>query len=219
MTEAERYEKSLYRPSKKQQKRNPQEQWMDLIERSVENSPADLKSYMAHLASLGNVPRKEKQFRNFTANSLNLRGKQSDTVNQIWKFLTQTRERERLESQPAEDNNSRPQEEEEEEGVKPQHQEQHQSHLARPNNQEKDGVTAPNNSEKEAISPQKVRKTMRKILKQEKIIKVRLLRAKVRKALGLDKSLNKKLKKLLKTELEADESKIKLDGKLVKLLN
>lgn len=62
MTEAERYEKSVYRPSKKQ-KRNPQEEWMNLIQRGASEAPVKLRSSIGRLTDLGNVPRKEKQFR------------------------------------------------------------------------------------------------------------------------------------------------------------
>ena len=71
------------------------------------------------------------------------------------------------------------------------------------------------------IPPSKVvRKAVRKILKKEekKCIKIKLLRSKLRDALGLDKSLQKELKKMLQKELKAQDTKIKVDGKMVQLL-
>ena len=44
------------------------------------------------MSTLDNVPRKEKPFYNFTANSLNLKNKHgSEIVSQIWKFLSDRR--------------------------------------------------------------------------------------------------------------------------------
>ncbi|KAI2499716.1 hypothetical protein MHU86_14797 [Fragilaria crotonensis] len=65
-----------------------------------------------------------------------------------------------------------------------------------------------------------VRKAVMKILKKEekKCIKIKVLRSKLRDVLGIDKSLQKELKKLLQKELKAQDTKIKVDGKMVQLL-
>ena len=65
---------------KKAKKQSPQEAWMALIQRASQSASPDLKHYMNQISMLDNVPRKEKQFRNFTSNSLNLRGRQATTV-------------------------------------------------------------------------------------------------------------------------------------------
>lgn len=98
MTEAERYEKRTPAAKKNGGKRTPQEQWRDLVEVCQEKAPAHLQHYLHTMAQLDNVPRKEKQFRNFTANSLNLRGKGQHgekIVTDIWNLLKTEREKQR----------------------------------------------------------------------------------------------------------------------------
>lgn len=99
VTEAERYEKRT--PAKNNGKISPQQQWMDLIQNSVSGAPDSIRSYMTSMARLDNVPRKEKQFRNFTANSLNLRGNRNGAaiVDDIWKYLQQLREKQQKEKE------------------------------------------------------------------------------------------------------------------------
>lgn len=207
MTEAERYEKTLYRPNnKKGKKRNPQEEWMDLIQRAGGNAAPDhLKQFLTNLAMLDNVPRKEKQFRNFTSNSLNhLRGR-GDIVGEVYKYLSNMRQTE---------NDARKLVQEKEAAAKKAEDERKQ--------QEKEAATSSSTEEQQQQqqlpSAKKVTKTMKKIVKKEKgSIKFKLLRSRVSEALGLDKSMQKKLKKMLKSELQSSDTKIRLEGKLVKL--
>ena len=89
VTEVERYEK---RAPKKNGKVPPQQLWMDLIAASIPMAPTHLLSYIRTMSSLDNVPRKEKPFYNFTANSLNLKNKHgSGIVSEIWKYLSDCR--------------------------------------------------------------------------------------------------------------------------------
>lgn len=89
VTEVERYEK---RAPKKNGKVPPQQLWMELITSSIDTAPNHLKSHIEAMSALDNVPRKEKPFYNFTANSLNLRGKSGEaTVSEIWKYLNDKR--------------------------------------------------------------------------------------------------------------------------------
>lgn len=89
VTEVERYEK---RTPKKNGKVPPQQLWMELIADSIQIAPAHLQSYVRTMSTLDNVPRKEKPFYNFTANSLNLKNKHgSEIVSEIWKFLSDCR--------------------------------------------------------------------------------------------------------------------------------
>jgi hypothetical protein len=78
----------------KKAKVTPQQAWMDLITSSVESAPPNLRDFMQALTHLDNVPRKEKQFRNFASNSLNLRGnKNGDSiVGEIWGLLKRLRD-------------------------------------------------------------------------------------------------------------------------------
>lgn len=208
MTEAERYEKSVYRPNnKKGKKRNPQEEWMDLIQRAAGGNaaPDHLKQFLTNLAMLDNVPRKEKQFRNFTSNSLNhLRGGRGDTVGEVYKYLSNMRQTE---------NDARKLVQEKEAATKKAEEERKQQE------KEASAETLSSTDEQQQLpSAKKVTKTMKKIVKKEKgSIKFKLLRSRVSEALGLDKSMQKKLKKMLKSELESSDNKIRLEGKLVKL--
>lgn len=96
MTEAERYEKSIYKGPKKNdtkgRKMTPQETWNAVISDACETAPPNLKEYMQLLSSYDNVPRKEKPFRNFSANSLKLRGASGEaTITSIWTHLNSIR--------------------------------------------------------------------------------------------------------------------------------
>jgi hypothetical protein len=85
---------------KSNKKQSPQEAWMDLLQASVESAPTSIQSHLQRMVTtLDNIPRKEKQFRNFAMNSLNLgRGTHaSQIVDTIWKHLSQQRERQKQE--------------------------------------------------------------------------------------------------------------------------
>jgi cell growth-regulating nucleolar protein len=96
VTEAERYEKSVYKGPKKNEikgrKLTPQEIWNAIISDACEKAPSNLKEHMQLLSSYDNVPRKEKPFRNFSANSLKLRGSSGEaTITSIWQHLNNVR--------------------------------------------------------------------------------------------------------------------------------
>lgn len=100
LTEVERYEK---RTPKKNGKVPPQQLWMDLITDAIATAPQHLQQYLKAMSTLDNVPRKEKTFRNFTANSLNLRGKSGEaTVSDIWNYLKGIRAKEVENKKPKE---------------------------------------------------------------------------------------------------------------------
>lgn len=99
ISEAERYERTVYRGVKKGEKskggkRTPQEAWNDIVEKAAERkeeADATIRGYLAQLVDCVNVPRKEKQFKNFTSNSLRLRG-QDREVSMMWEFLVGLRQ-------------------------------------------------------------------------------------------------------------------------------
>eukprot|EP00540_Astrosyne_radiata_P008602 CAMPEP_0116839488 /NCGR_PEP_ID=MMETSP0418-20121206/9800_1 /TAXON_ID=1158023 /ORGANISM="Astrosyne radiata, Strain 13vi08-1A" /LENGTH=233 /DNA_ID=CAMNT_0004469615 /DNA_START=95 /DNA_END=796 /DNA_ORIENTATION=- len=233
MTEAERYEKTLYKaPNGNKKKRNPQESWMALIASAVANSKgSSLDSYLRRLASLDNVPRKEKQFRNFTANSLNLRGKQTEIVTMIWKHLSELRQQQSQEneSQPAKglssssNNNNNDANGTPGEGDKsrttpatPQTAEDHQK--SKYDNDKDDN----DNKASTELTNKSVRKILKKVLKKapKKSLKKKALRTAITDKLGIggNKSLKKKLKMMLSQELLSDMKKIQVDGKWVRLV-
>jgi membrane-associated HD superfamily phosphohydrolase len=85
----ERYEK---RAPKKNGKVPPQQLWMELIVSCIDTAPVHLQSYIRTMSTLGNVPRKEKPFYNFTTNSLNLKGNHGNgIVAEIWNHLSESR--------------------------------------------------------------------------------------------------------------------------------
>ena len=102
VTEAERYEKTVYRGVRKAdadggnvkgKKLNPQELWNAVIQEAAERkgeAEQIVRQYLEPLSNCENVPRKEKQFRNFTANSLKIRNNDA-LVGKIWEFLEKIR--------------------------------------------------------------------------------------------------------------------------------
>jgi len=231
ISEAERYEKTIYRGARKldesgtghrqqqhqrSKKLTPQEAWNQTIEVAAETAPPSLKSYMDQLAMMENVPRKEKQFRNFTVNSLRLKGPGGEKIKgEIWALLSKVREEEKKKREAHESN------------IKQQKQ---------PTPQKKDEEDSPNlskeadskavsESEEELAdlpSEKAVTKAMKKALKKSsnKQMKFKALRKQVHESLSLkaDKSGEKKLKKLLKQCIDDNPKKIIMDGKIVKLI-
>eukprot|EP00541_Cyclophora_tenuis_P008953 CAMPEP_0116557090 /NCGR_PEP_ID=MMETSP0397-20121206/9046_1 /TAXON_ID=216820 /ORGANISM="Cyclophora tenuis, Strain ECT3854" /LENGTH=218 /DNA_ID=CAMNT_0004082507 /DNA_START=76 /DNA_END=732 /DNA_ORIENTATION=- len=217
MTEAERYEKTLYKGKKKKAKKTPQEAWMDLIAEASNSAPSSLQAYMCRLSMLGNVPRKEKQFRNFTSNSLNLRGNQAQIVQSLWKYLSDLRATQQAEQQ------SKQQQQQQQQHTPDETIDRHVCPTVKEAKMEKVGhVESPKKASSE-LTCKSVRKTVRKLLKKapKRSMKIKALRSAVRDALGLDnnnnKTTKKKLKEMLTNELNTDSKRIKVDGKLVTL--
>ncbi|CAB9508795.1 Cell growth-regulating nucleolar protein [Seminavis robusta] len=77
----------------KSKKLSPQEAWMELLNSSVSTAPPSIQWHLQQMVQLDNVPRKEKQFRNFAINSLNLRGNSAQKIlDCIWSHLNEQRE-------------------------------------------------------------------------------------------------------------------------------
>ena len=72
ISEAEKYEKSLYKPKNKAAKRDPQAEWTELIQNASVNPGGKYKDLLSRLTSYTNVPRKLKPFVNFAKNSLKM---------------------------------------------------------------------------------------------------------------------------------------------------
>lgn len=93
ISEAERYEKTVYKGPRKNdtsnRKQTPQEAWMSVITESLDNCPPDLKPHIETIISYENVPRKEKAFRNYASNSLKLYGRNGETIiASLWKHFS-----------------------------------------------------------------------------------------------------------------------------------
>ena len=221
MTEVERYElKGKKAPNQKQKKQTPQEAWMELLVQSIDAAPNHLQHKLSSIASLSNVPRKEKQFRNFCANSLNLRGnRQGETeVAEIWDYLKQLRENQMEERKQAEE--AAKQEKEIQEAAtktevdetKPQPVEDGSS------DEEKSVDSAKHSGKKEDPLPDSnsVKKAMKKVLKKApgKSLSVKKLRKEVRTYLKLPKTARQRLKDLVGKNCSG---KFAVDGKNVSL--
>lgn len=169
------------------------------------------------LATLDNVPRKPKQFRNFTANSLNLRGRQAtDIVDAMWNHLSMLRDKEQETKKKEEDEQKRIQEERErEEERKRSGTEKTSKAQGSSENDEKKSMDR-NGAKDSNISSKKVKKAMKKVLKKApgRSMKLKALRKAVQTYLECGDSGRLKMKKLIRQEL-AESNKIKVEGKLV----
>ncbi|KAL7542754.1 hypothetical protein ACHAXR_012822 [Thalassiosira sp. AJA248-18] len=237
ISEAERYEKTIYRGTRKldesgtghrdqQQQRKtkkltPQEAWNQTIQVAAETAPPSLKSHMDQLAMLENVPRKEKQFRNFTVNSLRLRGPSGEKAkNDIWALLVKVREDEKKRKE--EEDNKKQQ-------SKPAAKKEESKPRTASVSEEDDGSSSNSNSNKNSSttdlplpSEKTVTKAMKKALKKapNKQLKFKALRKQVQESLLIKDNKGgkkKEWKKLLQECLDANPKRLVLDGKIVTL--
>ena len=93
ISEAQKYEGAAANT-----KPSAQDDWTALIA-TCDDAPTDIRAYFPRLAKLGNVPRHEKKFYNFVANSLPLRDKR--VVAKLWTHLVAKRDAAKAASAPA----------------------------------------------------------------------------------------------------------------------
>ena len=181
LTEVERYEKRD--PAKrKATKQTPQEAWMDLLTDSVAGAPTHLRQHLSEISTRDNVPRKEKQFRNFVANSMRI---SKSSVDQIWNYLKELKEKQQAakeEQKLAEESQKN-----EEPDKRDKAETDSTSEPSPPSNiddkDEKDSLTL------KLPSADEVKKAMKKILKNEKdkSMPIKTLRKAVCAKYGLEK--------------------------------
>jgi len=188
---------------------------MELIASASSTAPASIRHHMEMLTSLDNVPRKPKQFRNFTANSLNLRGKQAtDVVDSMWNHLSQLRDKEQEAKKKDEEEQKRLKEEAEKVTRK-------DSEAIKECKVEESSTVPPSPKDKlskgKDVSAKKVRKAMKKVLKKApgRSMKLKELRRAVRQYLECGDAGKPKVKQLIGDELKGDSGRIKIEGKLV----
>jgi cell growth-regulating nucleolar protein len=204
LTEVERYETRGVAESKKGGKVSPQELWMNLIVSSVETAPGPLKHHLQVISGLDNVPRKEKQFRNFASNSLNLKGKQGEaSVGEIWKYLKGLRE---------EQQKAKQQKDEAIAAAKLKNAEATSTKELDelPNDgRHVDAVSASGLNDISPPNPKIVKKAIKKVLKKASGHKLSLkrLRKEIQLHLGASKSDKKRLKVLVQQTLESSTAK------------
>ena len=172
---------------------------------------------MDQLTMLENVPRKEKQFRNFTINSLGLKGTNGERIKgEIWACLTKVREEEKRRKEEEERERKEQQQKAKEKDAVPDSSPKKTKSVS----ESSDGSES---SKSSAVLPSKkvVVKAMKKVLKKapNKQLKFKGLRKQVQESLALksDKSGKKKLKKLLEECVKDNSKKIVMDGKTVVL--
>ncbi|GMI29388.1 hypothetical protein TrRE_jg932 [Triparma retinervis] len=227
ISEAERYERTVYRGVRKGEKgkggkQTPQEAWNAIVEEARERkaeADGSIRDYLCQLCDCENVPRKEKQFKNFTSNSLRLRGRERE-VGMMWDFLSKLRA-EKNEVREAEKKKEAEEEEKKKAMVK---KEIEEKEAKEKEEREKNKRKAPSDST--AVAPpdssSAAVKVIKKILKSSpsNSLKLKSLRAQshaklVKKDIYKgedDDSFKKYLKKIVK-----GSDKFKLDAKLVTL--
>ena len=205
MTEKERYE--VRDPTKrKKAKQTPQEAWMELLTDSIPKAPSHLRQNLTEISTRENVPRKEKQFRNFVANSMRI---PHSAVEEIWKFLKELQGR----KQAAREEEKRVQERKAaEELAKVEKAKEESDFKASCKHDDID-----NQTNHPLPSSEEVKKAMKKILKKEeaKAMPIKSLQKAVCAKFSLEKKGKKHMKKLLKEQLLG--KKFAVDGKIVRL--
>mmetsp|Transcript_8512 Transcript_8512/g.16040 ORF Transcript_8512/g.16040 Transcript_8512/m.16040 type:complete len:273 (+) Transcript_8512:53-871(+) len=221
VTEAERYEKSVYKGPKKNdtsgRKLTPQESWTEIIHLSISNSPPAIASYLKNLSSYDNVPRKEKAFYNFATNSLKLRGANGNAIiTSIWNHLNSTREEGREKKTRVEGAEVKESETDQQDVGNHEIQDvmESSSRVEEPkvNNVSEDAVP---------VKSIKIAKAMKKALKKapSRQMKLKELRKLVKKKLELNAQTLKTIDfKQAVTRAISDDKSIVTEGKIVKLL-
>ena len=226
ISEAERYEKTIYRGSRKldesgtghrgQQQRGkkltPQEAWANTIQTAADNAPASLKSYMNQLTMCENVPRQEKKFRNFTNNSLRCSEK---VKSEIWALLVEVRAKDRQAKEEEEARRKREQQQQKEKQLT----EKKKTKLISESSDDESSKSSSTTSE--LPSKKVITKAIKKVLKKapNNQLKFKALRKQIHESLAFkaNKSGKKKMKKLLQESIAENPKKMKIDGKLVTL--
>lgn len=184
---------------------------MDLLADSVAEAPTHLRQHLSEISTRDNVPRKEKQFRNFVANSMRI---SKSTVDQIWNLLNELKDKQ----QAAKEEQKKLAEESQkkEESPKPEKAETVSSKSSPASDTTKSDEKESSTTEK-LPSSEELKKAMKKILKKEKdkTMPIKTLRKAVCAKYGLEKKGKKHMRKLLKEHLAG--KKFVVDGKVVRL--
>ncbi|KAL7461983.1 hypothetical protein ACHAXS_002393 [Conticribra weissflogii] len=238
ISEAERYEKTVYRgvrkldqignqtQPQKNKKLTPQEAWNQTIITAAESAPPSLKSYMDQLCVHENVPRKEKQFRNFTVNSLRLKGAEGERVkDEIWKFLVKVRDDLKKENEEEDARRKKQSKDGSKHGSNDKTEQMETEPKVSSVSESSDNDSAKKASKEEHTtsslpSEKEIAKAAKKALKKAKNnkLKFKSLRKQVRESLLLKSDSKKILKKALKNVVESNPKKMVLDGEEVCLV-
>ena len=212
----------------KNKKQTPQEAWMELLQASVSTAPSGIKSHLQQMVHLDNIPRKEKQFRNFATNSLNLRGANAKKIlDSIWSHLNEQREKMKQAKAEAEQAKQQKKEEKQQQSAKEDKKPETKQQTASPADKE----TSENPSPSSEVSDEDqksdsdvdeklykdVKKATKKLLKKAKgqSMKYKSLQKALREKMGVSK---KKLKVTMETVVAKEAKKFQLEGKQIKLV-
>jgi cell growth-regulating nucleolar protein len=216
ITEAERYEKAPI--GGKPGKRNPQQEWMNIVESCINTCPGPLKNYLQTMSGLDNVPRQEKKFYNWAANSLNLRGRNEAIAGEIFNVLKEEREkRQKVKALAKAQQDEQKKKAQEEAASKTS--EKSSKDEESDSDDDSDSDKADKKKPETKICPIKVKKAMKKALKKapNKAMKIKEMRKLLGEQLNIPKSAEKRLKEMVLQAPEISKSKIVVDGKIIKL--
>ena len=200
---------------------------MDIVQDSVDAAPGHLKHHMQTIATLDNVPRKPKQFKNFAANSLNIRGKNGEALlGEIWDFLKAKQDARRKADEQAKvatttdtTNNQEPTQQSEQDTIIQPTKEQ-------PESRESASTSTASSSEKKQVTSdisasrtKAVKKAMKVALKQAKQnrLTMKKLKKAIRKDLGKDAISKDDAKTLVKQLASSEQKLFTVEGKTVTL--
>jgi len=217
----------------KQTKQTPQEAWMELLHASVDTAPTAIRGHLQSMVQLDNVPRKEKQFRNFASNSLNLRGggggnHATKILDAIWNHLNAQREVLKAAKEKADQAKQQAKEKQETKKLDKEEEAQ-QSAAASDEELTTKEATAPSSSSSSKVSDtdhhitddkvlyKSVKKATKKLLKKAKghKMKYKSLQKTLRTDLKVDK---KKLQAAMEQVVAKEAKKFQLEGKEIKLI-
>jgi len=235
ITEAERYEKTVYKGPRKNDTSNrkltPQENWMNVINDSLNTCPPNLKCYIELIATCENVPRKERPFRNFASNSLKLRGSNGDIIiSALWKHFNDLRQKQTAEREESNNKKSPSKDNLSKEQISS-NTEDNDSSSSEPKSKS-DVVATKLDKEDEKSSllkldeRKKVSKAIKKALKKalkkapNRQLKLKQLRKIVKDQVVLRETLKQKneLNTLISEAITKSEKSVKIEGKLVSLI-
>lgn len=87
ISEAQKYMGKLYQADSVKREGAKQDDWLTAVTTVLEEYNGPLIEYVGRLKQYDNIPRKQKAFENFVANSLNLK-RDPYTVSQLWELVS-----------------------------------------------------------------------------------------------------------------------------------
>jgi hypothetical protein len=205
----------------KSKKQTPQEAWMDLLQSSVDTAPSGIKSYLQQMVQLDNIPRKEKQFRNFATNSLNLRGGQAKNIlDSIWNHLNDQREKMKKAKAEADQMKQQKKEEKQQSTTKDESNPTKDEDSKKEDDVSHKEVSDEDKKDKANLDKalyKDVKKATKKLLKKAegRSMKYKSLQKALREKMGVPKD---KLKEAMEQVIAHEAKKFQMEGKNIKLV-